>query len=644
MNSLLPYDLIKDIAKITAKVVRIDLSSDYKVARLLKKYGIISLEASFKSVYVFSLIQYAKECEPSDLVALFANDEVIRAFNDCQYDRQDQEHFERIADDILHTCKGNPFLTLKKKFESSRLKKEIETFKTIFRRTTRESKNPKDLYTDNKLDAILKQLKEMTGQSGTPPKELTARIPKTSEDNIVGRKNELDKLYKRLAENQQVVLLNGLGGIGKTTLAQVYINRYWDNYQHIAWIDKTLEDPKSDIVNARGLEKALGIKGTGRDLEDRFDDIIMALKKIESQPNLLVIDNADATLAGIRDYLPGQSHWHILVTSREKIEKFDVVELDFLTEQDAIKLFLTHYNREKMDPELIRGLVNTVCLHTLTIEILAKTAHDRRTDPERLKTAIENDLQANVYVDHNQGKIQKITSYLCSIFEMGSLDENEILLLKQFVCFPPEFHSYALLLDLINPGESEKQELFSETLEALANKGWVLQSDTADEYKMHSIIAGVIQKLQTITIQDVGSLINSIIEKLAVDQSKDNPVDKFVWAPYGMQILKVMPDSWENKSSLQNNLALVLKDLGEYKGAKGLLEKALKSAEKNFGQDHPNTARCYSNLALVLQDLGEYEGARTLLEKSLAILKKKLGDDHPYTKIVANNLKSIKKK
>jgi hypothetical protein len=39
------------------------------------------------------------------------------------------------------------------------------------------------------------------------------------------------------------------------------------------------------------------------------------------------------------------------------------------------------------------------------------------------------------------------------------------------------------------------------------------------------------------------------------------------------------------------------------------------SDEKNFGEEHPSTARTYSNLALVLKALGEYEKAKILLQK-----------------------------
>ncbi|RME12785.1 MAG: tetratricopeptide repeat protein, partial [Bacteroidetes bacterium] len=44
--------------------------------------------------------------------------------------------------------------------------------------------------------------------------------------------------------------------------------------------------------------------------------------------------------------------------------------------------------------------------------------------------------------------------------------------------------------------------------------------------------------------------------------------------------------------------------LGEYQRAREFHQKALEIFEKNFGPDHPDTARSYSNLATVLQALG----------------------------------------
>ncbi|MEM9157373.1 MAG: tetratricopeptide repeat protein, partial [Cyanobacteria bacterium P01_F01_bin.33] len=81
--------------------------------------------------------------------------------------------------------------------------------------------------------------------------------------------------------------------------------------------------------------------------------------------------------------------------------------------------------------------------------------------------------------------------------------------------------------------------------------------------------------------------------------------------------------------------------LGEFEGAKHLLEKAMASDERNFGPEHPSTARSYSNLALVLQDLGEFEGARQLAERALKVFESALPAGHPHIAIVRNICASL---
>jgi hypothetical protein len=65
-------------------------------------------------------------------------------------------------------------------------------------------------------------------------------------------------------------------------------------------------------------------------------------------------------------------------------------------------------------------------------------------------------------------------------------------------------------------------------------------------------------------------------------------VDKFVWIPLGKSVLSVFPDSSESIiSTLQNNLALVLSNLGDYKGALELSGKALRIVQKVLPAGHP---------------------------------------------------------
>jgi tetratricopeptide (TPR) repeat protein len=72
------------------------------------------------------------------------------------------------------------------------------------------------------------------------------------------------------------------------------------------------------------------------------------------------------------------------------------------------------------------------------------------------------------------------------------------------------------------------------------------------------------------------------------------------------------------------NLANLLKDQGDYAGARPLFERALAINEKTLGPEHLDTAISLSGLAILLHAEGDYEGARPLHERALAVREKAL--------------------
>lgn len=515
------------------------------------------------------------------------------------------------------------------------------------------------------------------------PAALTLNIPKTDPAALIGRENDLEELNRLLATEDGVVV-NGLGGIGKTALAQAYLGKYTSGYRHIAWITQTTGRIVDDLINTKGLISILGIDAAGLEPDQLFEKIILKLKAVEDGPNLLVIDNAEQPLSDYRHLLPGHPGWHVLVTSREDIDGFYTKRLGFLSPEQAVQLFRKHYTLKGIKDSEVAELVEAVDYHTLTIEILAKTAKLQRYDPEKLKQAIFQDLKANIMVDRQAGQVERIGSYLSTVFNLSGLEAAELWLMKQFACLPSEFHSYGLVRELTVTENSSYTEQFAETISNLAEKGWLLYNEETDSYKMHRIIAAVVKKQYAITLDDVGTLAYLVSDKLSIDKETDNPVEKFPWIPFGKILLEsLMSSSANGFEFIKNNLALVLKEAGDYKEARKLLqetadfferdlgtehvstaivylnlsqvlrelrcfkeaksytEKALLVNERNYGPENPLTVRSYSDLALLLRDLGDYEGAKTLMEKVVRYDEKNFGPDHPVTSKSWSNLAMI---
>ena len=75
----------------------------------------------------------------------------------------------------------------------------------------------------------------INGQDHKIPKVLTPHLGVYK--NFVGRDEELKKLCDILKTQNSVLLLNGIGGVGKSSLAAYYLDRYKQEYNHYGFIE-----------------------------------------------------------------------------------------------------------------------------------------------------------------------------------------------------------------------------------------------------------------------------------------------------------------------------------------------------------------------------------------------------------------------
>jgi len=109
-------------------------------------------------------------------------------------------------------------------------------------------------------------------------------------ETFVGRKEELQTIKDKLFGGDNLLLLvNGEGGIGKTSLASHYYHTYHDEYAHVAW-----QLSEKDIANTLlALAGELGLQFEETlPTAKRLDKLLKAMAELKG-PCLLVIDNAN---------------------------------------------------------------------------------------------------------------------------------------------------------------------------------------------------------------------------------------------------------------------------------------------------------------------------------------------------------------
>lgn len=96
-------------------------------------------------------------------------------------------------------------------------------------------------------------------------------------------------------------------------------------------------------------------------------------------------------------------------------------------------------------------------------------------------------------------------------------------------------------------------------------------------------------------------------------------------------------DAW--RSLIQQ--ADVLYQQGWYEQAAAAATKALETAERDLGPEHPDVATSLNLLALAYRAKGEHGAAEPLYKRSLAIMEKILGAEHHSVAIAIGNLAEL---
>lgn len=213
-----------------------------------------------------------------------------------------------------------------------------------------------------------------------PIPALLTTLPTIDVKSVIGRSGDLQLLKDKINELQerQILQLFGVGGIGKTTLAKLFLQTYFQDYNHICWLEIGKSIKKTFASNSQLVDSLiLSDEVKGKKVNDIFLLIIHRLGQLKGK-NLLILDNVEQEVENesIYDAISLNSNWKTIVTSREELINYIPFETTPLTPENAKSLFYYNYNFDKND-SILDEILSQISYHTLTIEVVAKTSEIR---------------------------------------------------------------------------------------------------------------------------------------------------------------------------------------------------------------------------------------------------------------------------
>ena len=162
-----------------------------------------------------------------------------------------------------------------------------------------------------------KMADQLTGPEPRYPRTIPPvwRVP-TRNASFTGRNEILEKLHDQLIGGSTAVVLpvalHGLGGVGKTQVAQEFAHRFMADYDVVWWVPAE----QRDLINPSLAELAphLGVRPADSTAETA-EAVREALRRGRPYDRwLLIFDNADEPRE-VEDFFPG-GPGHVIVTSR----------------------------------------------------------------------------------------------------------------------------------------------------------------------------------------------------------------------------------------------------------------------------------------------------------------------------------------
>ncbi|KAJ6511153.1 hypothetical protein C8R45DRAFT_1162667 [Mycena sanguinolenta] len=491
-----------------------------------------------------------------------------------------------------------------------------------------------------------------------------------------GRAAILESMHQFFTQDtgkQQIYVLYGLGGAGKTQIALKFIEE--SSY----FTDQLLIDASSTDTIETGLKNIAVTKQTGTSSQDAL--MWLASKHEEW---LLFLDNADDPEINLNQFFPQCSHGNIIITTRNHGARIHGAhsEVSNMEEPDAVALLLKSAQCETSVPNelLATQIVKALCHFALAIvqagAFISETeALDtyldlflkNQTELLRRKSTQTHDNYACAVYTTWEMSFSKLSSpaamflKLCSFLHQDDISEDIFSRATNHLAgvdaqaFPPsqykpknlerfkssftrffashssQSHSSSIITSreflsyFMGPTGKWNSLQFMEVIKEIKAYSLINYNTERNSFSIHPLVHSWsrttlvnLEPHHSCMGEILGMSINEILEK-------DIKLSSLRLVSHVDSLMQAIP---EPTTLFSTQYANIYYYAGQYTAAEELEAREVERRRKCSGDDHPDTLRAMHSLAITYDDLGRFEKAEKLYAAVLEKQKKFLGNDH----------------
>ena len=445
---------------------------------------------------------------------------------------------------------------------------------------------------------------------------------------FIGRKREKAEIEKILKDNQ-IVILSGIGGIGKSILAEDYILDHREEYDNIiltsmteGLVELVCDDNKIALSNFQIKED--------ESLKAYAKRKLKKLRELCNEKTLFLIDNMDTI-----DFDEDEWIWRellsmnlkIIVTSRIAEWSYPVVKISELENNEKIMLFKKYCDSE--EDEYIEKIIEIVQGHTALIELIAKQIDTSFTTAEEMyhilkETGVVNTGNEKVLFNKdNTLKNDTVQKLIKAIFDTSTITRRELYILHNLCLFSQDGLSAQEFKEYIDESNFNN-------IKNLERKGWIQKKKK--NISLHTVISDVIRCDGEEVLDDAEVLIDKCVNvyKKILPASKGNVRIEYKKKFEGIARYIIFANVYNRKTVFFIDIYASWFNKFENVSFCKKICLYLINADKRFVSKYTETQIKYTALLVDLYfENEEYKMAFINLRRVLEMTKVKYGDKHP---------------